>query len=920
MAASMALAGAAGCSTTPPEKIVPYVTPPEEMVPGRPLFFATAIQTPGYGIGLLVESREGRPVKIEGNPGHPASLGATDAFAQASLLDLYDPGRAQTVSYVGRISTWDAFLQALRPRLEEMKTRESGLRILTETIVSPTTFALLQRLLSAFPGARWHQHEPIHRDNSRTGAQLAFGRHVDMLYDFSAADVVVSLESDFLADAPGKLSYARAFATRRRALPGESTLNRLYVLEGSPSITGSMADHRFPIRSSEISRMARDIAEGVLAKRSAAGAPVWMEPLVADLTRARGRSLVLAGEWQPPEVHHLAHRLNAALDNVGKTVRYIPPVEPNPVLHSASLGDLVSDMAGGNVELLVILGGNPVYNAPPDLGFSEAIQRVPLRLHHSVRYEETSEWCHWHIPASHYLETWGDVRAFDGTVAIVQPLIVPLYQSKSTNEVLAALLGDATLAGYEIVRQRWQSQYRAAGFEDFWRSALRQGVVPGSQSTPIRIQPRAGESTPSIQSDSGTSLEIVFRPDPTVWDGRWANNAWLQELPKPLTHLVWDNAALMSADTASQLSVANEDIVEIAIAGRAIAAPVFILPGQASGTVTLHLGYGRQTGQVGTSLGFDANRIRLAGSPWIATTETVRRTGGRYPLVTTQEHHAMEGRPVARQVTAEQYASTADFAANWSGAFPDHESLYPPPESADYAWGMAIDLSRCVGCGSCVIACQAENNVPTVGKSEVANSREMHWLRIDTYRTGDSANPTVLFEPMLCQHCEHAPCEVVCPVEATTHSDEGLNEMTYNRCVGTRYCSNNCPYKVRRFNYFQYAVWDIPQLRLLYNPEVTVRSRGVMEKCTYCVQRINRARIDAKLDDRRIRDGDIVTACQAACPANAIVFGDILDPGSAVSRMKAEPRNYGVLAELNTRPRTTYLARLSNPNPELKGT
>ncbi len=905
-AATLAFAGLSGCSAAAPEKIVPYVIPPEEVLPGRPLFFATAMQTPGYGVGLLVESHEGRPTKVEGNPDHPASLGATDIFAQASIRDLYDPKRAQTVTHAGQISTWDACITDLRAQLE---AGGQGLRILTETIVSPTTGDLLRRLLSAYPGAKWHQYEPVHRDNSRAGSELAFGRFVDPLYQFEEADVIVALDCDFLDHSAGKVRHAKAFAERRKMSPGSPAMNRLYALEPTLTITGAMADHRFAVRASDVAGLARSLARGVADGQAPAGSPAWMGPLIGDLRRSNGRSLVLAGESQGAEVHHLAHLLNERLGNVGRTVQYIEPVEENAILQTASFRELVADMADGDVRVLVILGGNPAYNTPRSIPFVESLTRVPLRVHHSLFYDETSARCDWHIPASHYLEHWGDVRAFDGTLTIAQPLIVPLYQSRSTDEVLTAMLGELSRSNRDIVLRHWQQAHTGNDFEDFWNESLRKGLMSGTASKPLQVAARESAVEQSAPPAS-RGIEVLFRPDPTVFDGRWANNPWLQELPKPFTKLVWDNAALLNAKTAAFHQVENEDVIEIALDGRTVEAPVWILPGQVEDSITLHLGYG-------ISHGFDAYAVRPAATPWIAQNGAIRKTGKRYPLVTTQTHHELQERHMVRYSSAAAYTADPNFVLALADDPPRDETLYPRYESPDYAWGMAIDLSKCVGCNACVVACQAENNIPTVGKDEAANSREMHWLRIDTYFRGNADDPAVYFEPMLCQHCENAPCELVCPVEATSHSAEGLNEMTYNRCVGTRYCSNNCPYKVRRFNFLQYSEWDVPQMKLLYNPDVSVRSRGVMEKCTYCVQRINRARIHAKEEDRLIRDGDVVTACQAVCPANAISFGNIKEENAEVHRWKSDPRNYGVLTELNTRPRTTYLAKLTNPNPEI---
>ena len=936
MGASLALAGLGACTRQPEEKIVPYVQAPEGMVPGQPLFFATAMPCSGGALGLLVESHMGRPTKVEGNPQHPASLGATDAFAQASVLSLYDPDRSQAVSNAGRISTWSASLTAMSAALETQRLkRGAGLRVLTEAVTSPTLVQQFEALFGLFPLAVWHQYEPLASDAVRAGTQLAFGAALNPVYHFEQADVVVALDADFLAVGPARVRYARAFATHRLARSGQKAMNRLYVVEGTPSLTGAMADHRLPLRPSAVAGLASSLAlalgaitasEAQAGEREAAAAAAgqarWLQAVVHDLQQHRGRSLVLAGEQQPPAVHALAHAMNQALGNAGHTVTYTAPVATQAVAHMESLTTLVNEMAAGRVEMLVILGGNPVYTAPADLRFAEHMAQVPLRLRLGLYEDETSALCHWHIPEAHYLETWSDVRAFDGTVSIVQPLIAPLYGGKSAHELLAVLMGQANRSGYDLVREYWQSRYRGADFEQFWRTALHDGMVadtafPARHVAEGQLQ-LAAPHLPVAPAAAPGTLEIIFQPDLAVWDGRFANNGWLQELPRPLTKLTWDNAALLSPATAARLGLRNEEVVELHYQGRTVRAPVWIMPGHVDEAITVPLGYGRwRTGRVGTEIGFNAYALRTSVSPWFDTGLTLRQTGTRHPLVTTQQHHSMEGRHLVRVDTHEHFLTHPHFVHDMGHEPAADLTLYPPYPRADYAWGMAIDLNACIGCNACVIACQAENNIPIVGKEQVARGREMHWLRIDRYYQGAAHNPETYHQPVMCMHCENAPCEVVCPVAATAHSDEGLNEMVYNRCVGTRYCSNNCPYKVRRFNFLQFADYRTPSLKLLQNPDVTVRTRGVMEKCTYCVQRINEARIQAKKEARTIRDGDVVTACQAACPTQAIVFGNINDPASQVSRLRAEPHHYGLLADLNTRPRTTYLARLRNPNPEL---
>ena len=936
MGASLALAGLSACTRQPTEKIVPYVKAPEGLIPGKPQFYATAVLLGGIAQGVLVESHMGRPTKIEGNPQHPASLGATDAFTQAAVLTLYDPDRAQVVTNAGRISTWDAFLAAVKTARDAQRLSQgAGLRVLTETVTSPTLASQLQALLVEFPAARWHQYEPAGREAVLDGARLAFGENVDTQYHLDKAEVILALDADFLFSLPGSVRYVHDFTAKRRVQDEHSQMNRLYAVESTPSITGAMADHRLPLRAGEIEHFARAVAQdlGLSEGQEGKGTAVavhakWIAALVRDLQRHRGSSLVVVGDQQPPVVHALAHAMNHALDNIGHTVTYTTPVQAKPVEQGESLRELVQDMEAGRIEMLVILGGNPIFTAPADLRFAECLAKVPLRIHCSLYEDETAALCHWHLPEAHSLESWSDARAYDGTVTILQPLIAPLYNGKSFHEVLAALLGQPNPLGYDIVREYWKNQNLAGDFEHFWRKVLHDGLIEGTALPSKRVSfsgvkdwqlaardPNANQPPAS----NPQSLEIIFRPDPTIWDGRFANNGWLQELPKPLTKLTWDNAALLSPATAERLGVMNEEVVELHYQGRVVRAPVWILPGHADDSVTVHLGYGRtHAGRVGTGVGFNAYALRTADAPWFSAGLEIRKTGERYQLVCTQNHHSMEGRNLVRSGTLVEYQKDPHFVHEIEHEPEPDMTLYPPHKYEGYAWGMAVDLNSCIGCNACVIACQAENNIPIVGKEQVANGREMHWIRIDRYYGGDLDNPETYHQPVLCMQCENAPCEPVCPVGATVHSSEGLNDMVYNRCVGTRYCSNNCPYKVRRFNFLQYSDYTTPSLKLLRNPDVTVRTRGVMEKCTYCVRRINAARITAEKEDRQIRDGEIVTACQAACPAQAIVFGNINDPDSRVTHLKAGPLNYGLLTELNTRPRTTYQAKLRNPNPELE--
>jgi len=941
-AASLALAGSGGCAYQPAESIVPYVQAPEQVIPGRPLFFASAVPIDGFACGVLVKSEMGRPIKIEGNPAHPASLGATDMFGQATILGLYDPDRSQLVTRGGRIETWEHFQTLALGIREALRAKKgAGLRILTQTVASPTLAEQLRRLFDEFPQARWHAHEPVSRDAIRAGTRLAFGEDLEPVHHLEKADVILSLESDFLAWGPGRLKDARAFASRRDAGAGgpAASMNRLYVAESTLSLTGAAADHRLAIPARDVAALARAVA-GLVAsgdpaqsEQIVAKLPVsltahanWIKALARDLKSSAGKSLLIAGDTQPAEVHALAHLINHSLGNIGKTVDLLPRADAGPADQRGSMRELARDIEAGAVETLLILEGNPAFDAPADLDFARllASEKIKLRIHLGLYDDETARLCHWHIPQAHCLESWSDLRAFDGTATIQQPLIAPLYKGRSAHEVLALFLGQPDLTPLEIVRDYWKRQSLPGDFEIAWRDALEEGVVKGTNSKPKAIIPTikaVPESPPA--ADQSQSLEIVFRPDPTIWDGRYANNGWLQELPKPLTKLSWDTAALLSPATAERLGIENEDVLDLRYRGRSVQIPAWIMPGQADRSVTVFLGNGRRrAGRTGTSVGVDV--YPLADGLWFGAGLEVKKLDEKRRVAAMHHHFNMEGRDLIRAGTLEEYRKQPLFAAKEHEQ--EAESLIDipspqarPDQGEGNAWGMTIDLNTCIGCSACVAACQAENNIPVVGRDQVLASRELHWLRIDRYFEGDdTANPKVDFQPVPCMHCEKAPCEVVCPTGATTHSAEGLNEMTYNRCVGTRYCSNNCPYKVRRFNFFNYVDETSQTLKLMRNPDVTVRARGVMEKCTYCVQRINAARIGALIENRPVGGDEVVTACQAACPAKAITFGNLNDPQSAVRKAKAGPRNYALLEELNTRPRTTYLAKLRNPNPEIE--
>ena len=929
MGASMALAGMTACTKQPLEPIVPYVRQPEELVPGRPMFFASAFTLGGYGSPVLVESHMYRPTKIEGNGQHPASQGGTDVYAQASILDMYDPDRSQNVMYMGDISTWSALSASLQGPLNAQKAvNGAGIRILSRSFSSPTLADQMQQVLKLFPEAKWHFYEPVNRDNVYAGAQMAFGQPVETTYNLDAADVIVSLDADFLAAGfPGNTRYARDFAKRRD--PDSEKMSRLYVIESTPSATGAKADHRLAMRAGEIVEFARVLFEGLGSEQAGSDTsipPDFYKALRLDQKAHQGSSVVIAGDHQPPIVHAFAHAMNAALGNVGKTVFYSDPVLVDTADHSESLKALVSDMRAGKVDLLIILGGNPVYNAPADFGFADALKNtnIPIRIHLGLHNDETAELCQWHVNEAHYLEAWGDARAYDGTVSIVQPLIAPLYSGKSVYEMISLLAGQPSTAGHDIVQNYWKTKHTGADFDMWWRKAVEQGWIDGTTYTPKQVSAKS-TGFPAASAPGG-DIEINFRRDPSIYDGQFSNNAWLQELPNPMTKMTWDNPLLMGPKMAGDMGVKSGDMVLVELNGNSMKLPVWIQAGHPDKSVTVFLGYGRRlAGRSGTGAGFDVYPLRYSATPWFTSSGVkISKTDGTYLLATTQGYQTMDTgdteRPLVLVKTLEEYKKDPEF--------PDEkptESLYPPFDykSQPYSWGMAIDLNSCIGCNNCIIACQSENNIAVVGKEQVIKGRHMHWLRVDAYYQGDRDNPKAYFQPVPCMQCENAPCELVCPVGATTHSTEGLNDMVYNRCVGTRYCSNNCPYKVRRFNFLKFEDFDTPQFKMMRNPDVTVRSRGVMEKCTYCVQRISQARIDSETvavregQDIKIKDGELQTACQQSCPANAIVFGNINDPNSQVSKWKAKSRNYSLLDDLNTRPRTTYLAEVRNPNPEL---
>jgi molybdopterin-containing oxidoreductase family iron-sulfur binding subunit len=890
MGASLALAGLTSCSRMPIEKLVPYVKQPENLVPGRSLYFASAECFCGFARGVVVESHEGRPTKIEGNPLHPASHGATDPLMQAAVLQLYDPDRSQTPLLKGSPTDRDRFIADLLERQVNWKRdRGAGLRFVIGHTTSPTLLDQAAKIAARFPSSRWCIHEPA--------LNAAIPREI---LPIAESDVILSIDADFLGFGPASVRNTKQFQSRRNP---EGKMLRLYVAESAPSLTGAQADHRFPLGPAALDRLPGQL-ETALAGQPPTDAPVWLAALARDLKANIGRALVVAGEFLPASLHEAARRINRSLGRETESMSFGFPAS------LVSLDELTEGMRSGYVDSLIILGSNPVYTSPGDVDFAGALARVPFTVHLGSHRDETGVNCLWHLPESHWLEAWSDAVAFDGTPGVIQPLIEPLYESFSAHELLALLAEEISSSSYDIVRKFWSGHLDENG----WRRAVHDGIVPASRLV------NAAASASAFPSRDGASgaMALIIRPDARMLDGRFANNAWLQELPKPFTKLVWDNAAHIAPATARRLGLHTGDIVELDRAGRRVEAPVWILPGMAEDCVLVHLGYGRScAGRAGNGIGFDAFQMQTASEPWGGYGLQLHPTGRTHEFVTTQHHQVMDGRDLVRHADLEEYRRVPDFARRMGKAPGPEETLYPKIDYNGHAWGMTINLGSCIGCSACTIACQAENNIPVVGREQVAMNREMHWIRVDRWFDGDPEQPQILFEPVPCMQCEDAPCEVVCPVGATVHDSEGINAMVYNRCIGTRYCSNNCPYKVRRFNFLEYVDRTTPQLELQRNPNVTVRTRGVMEKCTYCVQRIEEAHITAQVAGRLLRDGDVVPACAQACPADAITFGDINDRDSRVSREKARSLNYGLLEELNTRPRTTYLAKVWNRNPEI---
>ncbi len=977
MGASFALAGLAGCRRWPAETLAPYAHRPANRDPGTPVYYATGMDLGGIGQGMLVTSVDGRPIKVDGNPTHPLNGGASDIYGQASVLGVYDPDRSRTVMRKGKSGlepgNWDDFSTAWRKIGGDLqKSQGQGLAFLTGASSSPSVQDMLKRTAKAFPSARFFEYEPISSDNARAGTLMAFGEPMRVVPQLAKARVIVSLDFDFVVGDPLSVKLSRDFSAGRRLTDpatgdAATDMNRLYVIESTFSATGSLAEnalHRIPLPAQDVVIATVAIAAG-LKKRginipelpSLGGAlPEPMrqdviDAIVADLLTHKGECVVVAGSQQPAAVHALAAAMNSALGNTGKTVEYYKDPSADRTAHDQSITNLTAAMRNKEIRTLVMLDVNPAYNAPADLDFASALANVTESIQLSNYVDETARLCTWHLPAAHYLESWGDIRTFDGTISIVQPMIEPIFGGKSVIETLAMLLPSgsktAVVSGYEIVQRtlglkagEWK--WKKALFDGYIKDTGWSALTPTLNASISKDLTQAIDARPRAALGAG-NIEIVFRPDSKIYDGRFANNGWLQELPDPMTRLTWDNAAVISPKLAKTigLSFHKTQMLAITVGGKTLKMPAYIMPGQPEFSISLALGYGREgVGSVADGAGFNVYSLRSVAAMNFQTGAAVKVTAESYELANTQDHFAIstlsQEAVAARIPDLIHQATFAEFQKDPSLGHKKAKavSLWEMHRyDTGYQWAMAVDLTTCTSCSACVVACQAENNIPIVGKQQVMNGREMQWIRIDRYFRGPNADsPEAVHEPILCMQCENAPCEAVCPVGATSHSADGLNMMTYNRCIGTRYCANNCPYKVRRFNFFDYNSGTLKDLykpnilrsnmndlaAMQKNPQVSIRMRGVIEKCTYCVQRIDDARVTAERQNRRIRDGEITPACAQACPTQALIFGDMRDKASRVAKLFKQPRMYGILNdELNTRPRTRFMPKISNPNPSL---
>ena len=908
-----------GACSKPSEELVPYVVAPERLLPGVPVRYATALSLGGWARGVHAIAVDGRPIKIEGNPLHPGSRGATDVFAEAAILDLYDPDRSRTVTErVNGIASWDMVGRALAvPLAQARRAKGEGFRLLTGHVTSPTLLHQIASLLQAMPEAVWHVHEPLNDAAALRGAELAFGRPLRALPDPGRAETILCIGADPLGPSPDQIRFSRALMDRRR---DSARFGRIYVAETALTQTGIKADARYALHPHHAGALLAALANHLGAALPAPDLPPeaarFAAAAASDLRGAEGRALILVGDALPPELHALGHWINGRLK---APITYTVPLDVAGDRAPADLATLAADLDAGAVSCLAILDCNPAHTAPADLAFAEKIGRAGFSLHAGLHGDETAGATHWHLPLAHALESWSDLRALDGTASLVQPLVRPLYGGRSAHEILSLLAGEPATAGYDIVRATWHDQ-GGGNFEGWWRRALHDGVIPDSAAAPV--QPGAAR-LPSLPASPNAGFAIELRADPCLYDGRYANNAWLQECPKPVSKQVWGNALALSEGEAARRGLKAGDVVTLGLGGRQVEVLVAVESGVAEGAGALTLGYGRpRAGAIGNGVGADGYSLATTAAPRLLSGVNLAKTDRRGNVLRTQTYTQIEGetRKLFRQIAL---VDLAQAAPKGSGA--GQPSLLDPwrGDADGHAWAMVIDTHACIGCNACVVACQSENNVPVVGPEEIARGRMMHWLRVDLYDSGTPDAVRAGFQPVPCMHCEHAPCEPVCPVAASVHDGEGLNLQVYNRCVGTRFCEANCPYKVRRFNFFgyadgqPYATMGAESIKAQHNPNVTVRARGVMEKCTYCIQRIANERQASERDGRPM--DPVVTACQSACPTRAITFGDLAKSGDPILALRRDPRHYALMEELNTRPRTTYLADLHAPNPDLGG-
>ena len=949
IAASVALAGLEGCKK-PVQKIIPYVEAEIGTIPGIPNYYASTVPFKNNALGVVIENHDHRPMKIEGNEKHPTTLGKSNSFSQASTLEMYDPDRARGVKFQGKKVDWNEYLKFAKSINE---SNGKGLAVLMQESSSPTIKSIQNDFKKNLPNANWIVYEPVNNENVYAGIELAFSKKLQPLYRLENAQIIVSLGSDFLGVDDNNIYHTRKFAQNRDIVDENSTMNRLYVAESSISSTGTSADHRLNVPQHEMENLLAELAYELKllglkidAKKVKSANNLWIKAAAKDLFDRRGESIIIGGSSLSKEFHQLITLINYSLK---APIDYYP-LNMSQISSLKNLKSLCKDMENGKIDNLFILGANPVYDSPSDLGFAESLKKVKNAVHLTNIIDETSKLCSWNIAMNHYFECWGDAMTYDGHVSIVQPQIMPLFDSRSVIQVLSPIVYSTEQSAYDTVKNVWKSTIIKSGnFEREWEKALHDGLYKKPILKKVNVKPIPKVSTAILNDYSldNDMFEIVFTPSSSVYDGRYANNGWLQEIPKPVTSLTWDNAALISMKVAKKLNIKNGQMLEINVGNNSIKIPAFITPGQNQKSITLELGYGRKfSGRIGNEVGFNVYPLRDSTNPSFILNGSIKVLNETYPLASTQDHHGLEDDKYAapgfddlankeaqsripelvKQSTLDYYKDNPDWVQkkveqhkpDKKRSWADH-SMYNP--DWDYSkgpqWGMSIDLTSCTSCNACSIACQSENNIPVVGKQQVMNGREMHWIRIDNYFAGDPDNPEVSTQSVACVHCELAPCESVCPVAATTHSSDGVNQMTYNRCLGTRYCANNCPYKVRKFNFYNYTK-DLPEVvQMAMNPDVSIRFRGVMEKCTYCYQRISAARITAENEGREIRDGDFQVACQQSCPADAIKFGDINDPNSEVSKAKRRNRDYALLAHLGTAPRTTYLAKIRNQNPML---